>query len=66
MLAALGSQILKLSPSFDSRTFGFQKLSELVSSLDGCQLDNRAVDGQAGKKNVYVTFRSTSEKAPAN
>ena len=65
MLAALGSQILKVSPSFDSRTFGFQKLSELVMSLDGCQLDNRAVEGQAGKKNVYVTFGSATEKAPA-
>jgi uncharacterized LabA/DUF88 family protein len=57
-LASLGSQILKLSPSFDHRTFGFGKLSELMSSLEGCQLDSRAVDGQAGKKNLYVTFRS--------
>ena len=32
LLGVLGVQILKLSPSFDSRTYGFQKLSELVSS----------------------------------
>lgn len=29
-LAAIGSLLLKNSPSFDSRNYGFQKLSELV------------------------------------
>jgi uncharacterized LabA/DUF88 family protein len=56
-LAGLGSQILKLSPSFDSRTYGFQKLSELISSLDGFSLDNRA-DGKTGKKTLYVLLKS--------
>jgi uncharacterized LabA/DUF88 family protein len=57
-LAALGNQILKLSPSFDSRTYGFQKLSELIASLDSFRIDNRTPDGKSGAKNAYVTLNS--------
>jgi Fe-S-cluster formation regulator IscX/YfhJ len=60
-LAALGSQLLKLSPSFDSRTYGFQKLSELVCSLDGFKLDHRTGEGKTGLKNAYVTVAPTTE-----
>ena len=32
-LGPFGSQLTKLSPSFDSRNYGYKKLSELVQSL---------------------------------
>lgn len=31
---ALGSQLNKLSPSFDSRNFGYKKLGDLVRAID--------------------------------
>ena len=65
-LAALGNQLLKLSPSFDSRTYGFQKLSELVSSLDGFKLDHRTGDGKTGLKNAYVTVTPTTDQLRAS
>lgn len=33
-LGPFGSQLTKLSPSFDSRNYGYKKLSELVQSVD--------------------------------
>ena len=33
-LRPVGSQLTKLSPSFDSRNYGYKKLSELVQSVD--------------------------------
>ncbi|MEL4894325.1 NYN domain-containing protein [Crocosphaera sp. Alani8] len=33
-LGPVGSQLTKLSPSFDSRNYGYKKLSELVQSVD--------------------------------
>lgn len=60
-LGALGSQLLKLSPSFDSRTYGFRKLSELVCSLDGFKLDHRTGEGKTGLKHPYVTVKPTTD-----
>jgi uncharacterized LabA/DUF88 family protein len=57
-LAALGSQILKLSPPFDSRTYGFPKLSELIAQLDDFRMENRTPDGKSGKKDPYVTLKA--------
>jgi uncharacterized LabA/DUF88 family protein len=56
-LGALGGQLLKLSPSFDSRSYGFQKLSELVRSLECFELDHRMSDGKTGEKHPYVTVK---------
>lgn len=57
-LAILGSQILKLSPSFDPRTYGFQKLSELIASLGEFKIARRSADGRHGGKNYYVALNS--------
>lgn len=56
-LAALRQQLLKLSPSFDSRTYGFQKLSDLIASLDHFCIENRA-DGKSGEKILYVALKT--------
>jgi hypothetical protein len=37
-LGALGSKLIALSPDFDSRTYGFKKLSDLVRSLRDFQV----------------------------
>jgi uncharacterized LabA/DUF88 family protein len=56
-LAALGQQILKLSPSFDPRTFGFVKLSALMSSLAKFSIENRTGENKAGDKHLYVRLK---------
>jgi uncharacterized LabA/DUF88 family protein len=57
-LAALGNQILKLSPSFDSRSYGYQKLSGLMAAIDGFQLDKRTSQGKPGSKHTCVALKS--------
>jgi uncharacterized LabA/DUF88 family protein len=57
-LAQLGSQVVKLSPSFDSRTYGYTKLSELVSAIDDFEIDNRIGDKKSGLKHPYVRLKS--------
>jgi len=37
-LGAVGSHLLKLLPDFDSRNYGFQKLSELVEAIPGYRI----------------------------
>jgi hypothetical protein len=56
-LGALGSQILKLSPSFDPRTFGFPMLSGLISSLENFGIENRNGGNKSGEKHPYVTLK---------
>lgn len=43
-LGALGTQLAKLAPDFDSRTYGFGKLSDLVRKTGGFELE-RTEDG---------------------
>jgi uncharacterized LabA/DUF88 family protein len=38
-LGALGTQLAKLAPDFDSRTYGFRKLSDLVRKAGAFELD---------------------------
>ena len=49
----VGSLILKKQPNFDSRNFGFEKLTPLFGSLKQFEIDARAQSG--GKfKVIYV------------
>jgi Fe-S-cluster formation regulator IscX/YfhJ len=57
-LGALGGQLLKLSPSFDPRTYGFKKLTDVVCSLDEFKLEYRPGDSKGGEKHPYVTVKS--------
>jgi uncharacterized LabA/DUF88 family protein len=43
-LAAVGNQLAKLAPDFDSRTFGFGKLSELVRQTNSFDIDPKGGD----------------------
>ncbi|MCE7990866.1 MAG: NYN domain-containing protein [Roseivirga sp.] len=49
----VGSLILKKQPNFDSRNFGFEKLTPLFASLDKFEIDQRAQPG-ARFKLIYV------------
>jgi hypothetical protein len=57
-LAVLGHQMLKLSPSFDPRTYGYPKLSDLIRASDDFRLEDRTADGKTGQKQLYVALRS--------
>lgn len=46
-LGTLGNVLLRRQPDFDPRNYGFQKLSELVKSVDRFELQDRALKGQS-------------------
>lgn len=51
-LASVGAQLQKLLPDFDSRNYGFQKLSELVERIPNLKLVREST--AAGQQVVYV------------
>lgn len=50
-LGAVGNLVLKKRPSFDSRNFGFAKLSQMIRSIDGIESEERI-----NEKNPLVTL----------
>ena len=50
-LGAVGNLVLKKQPSFDSRNFGFAKLSQMIRSIDGIECEERI-----NEKNPLVTL----------
>ena len=58
-LGTFGSYLTKLQPDFDSRRFGFKKLSDLVrTKTDVFATEERALPGQE-QKSLYVRAKST-------
>jgi uncharacterized LabA/DUF88 family protein len=53
-LAAVGSIITKQRPEFDSRTYGYSKLSDLITATTLFEVDRRV---QGKKSAVYVRDR---------
>jgi uncharacterized LabA/DUF88 family protein len=53
-LGELGSLLLKKQPDFDSRNFGYRKLTPLIASLDRFELDIRVSASSANTKHIYV------------
>ncbi len=52
-LGDVGTMLLKKQPNFDSRNFGFQKLTPLISSIDNFEIEQRP--SQKGRfKLIYV------------
>ena len=60
-LGEVGSLILKKKPDFDSRNYGFSKLSTLVESTKRFDLDIR----ERGRKGHNVYIRVKEKKTPA-
>ena len=50
-LGAVGSLVLKKRPSFDSRNYGFSKLSQMIRIIDGIESEERI-----NEKNPQVTL----------
>ena len=52
-LGAIGSNLQRLAPDFDSRTYGYRKLRDLVAAQGGFEIEERT--GADGKSNaVYI------------
>ncbi len=61
-LGDVGSLLQKKQPNFDSRNYGFQKLTPLISSINNFEVERRE-DSKGRKKLIYVKIR---EKKRAN
>ncbi len=55
-MGAIGSLLVKKQPSFDSRNFGFEKLTQMIKSIDRFEIDVRD-SGHAQTKHIYVRIK---------
>ena len=55
-LGDVGSLLQKKQPNFDSRNYGFQKLTPLISSIGNFEIERRE-DTKGRKKLIYVRIR---------
>lgn len=55
-LGDVGSLLQKKQPNFDSRNYGFQKLTPLISSIKNFEIERRE-DSRGRKKLIYVKIR---------
>jgi len=65
-LGSLGSHLNRTDPSFDSRTYGFAKLSDLVK--DQPFLETRTVEADSGRAQLWVRLKrrgAAKKSAPA-
>lgn len=64
-LADVGNVISKTDPSFDSRNFGYSKLSHLIDDLDGIEVDDRAT-ANPNVKHIYIRNKNKPHKRNRN
>lgn len=57
-LGTLGSQLTKLSPSFDSRNFGYKKLGELVRTIDIFTIKEVCHENNSGAKELHIKLKN--------
>ncbi|MDG1658503.1 MAG: OST-HTH/LOTUS domain-containing protein, partial [Crocinitomicaceae bacterium] len=61
-LGDVGSLMQKKQPNFDSRNYGFLKLTPLIKSIKNFEVEQR--DSSKGRyKLIYVRIREKSEKS---
>ncbi|NBJ15520.1 MAG: NYN domain-containing protein [Dehalobacter sp. 4CP] len=56
-LGNVGQHISNQSPSFDSRNYGFRKLSSLVKATGLFEVEARAVDNESGNKAIFIRHK---------
>ena len=62
-LGDVGSLLQKKQPNFDSRNYGFQKLTPLINSIPHFEIERRE-DSKGRKKLIYVKIKEkVSSKA---
>jgi NYN domain/OST-HTH/LOTUS domain len=64
-LSAVGSMIVKNSPSFDSRNYGFQKLGELVRKQSFLKIKEVAVGDGSTNVHLYVRLKKSERRRKA-
>lgn len=57
---SLGSQLNKLSPSFDSRNFGYKKLGELVRAIEIFNIKEIPHEKNPALKELYIKLKSAA------
>lgn len=60
-LGPVGSNIVKHSPQFDPRNYGYQKLGELVAATKLFDMEHRPV-GDTGSKQIYLRILKKPQK----
>ena len=60
-LGDVGSLLQKKQPNFDSRNYGFQKLTPLISSISDFEIERRE-DSRGRKKLIYVKLNEKRKK----
>lgn len=62
-LGEVGNLLVKKQPSFDPRNFGFNKLSNMLESVDQFELDIREAGiGSPNSKHVYVRVKNSKKQ----
>jgi hypothetical protein len=61
-LGSVGQHISNQSPSFDSRNYGYKKLSTLVKAMDMFDVEARNID-ESGNKAIYIRKRQMKQPA---
>lgn len=56
-LALMGTQLNKLSPSFDSRNFGYKKLGELIQAIDIFEVEETPHEKNPAVKDLYIKLK---------
>lgn len=56
-LGDVGSLIQKKRPNFDSRNYGFEKLTQLIKSIGQYEIDQRETASRSKYKLIYVKIR---------
>ncbi|UNZ00371.1 NYN domain-containing protein [Zhouia spongiae] len=62
-LGDVGNLIQKKRPSFDSRNYGFQKLTPLIKSMEAFDIEERETS-KSRHKLIYVKNKETNKKKP--
>lgn len=62
-LGDVGSLLQKKQPNFDSRNYGFQKLTPLISSITHFEIERRE-DSKGRKKLIYVRIKEKTTSKP--
>jgi hypothetical protein len=61
-LGDVGSLLQKKQPNFDSRNYGFQKLTPLINTIPNIDIERRE-DARGRKKLIYVKFNEKKSRA---
>ncbi len=62
-LSVVGGYINKNNPSFDQRTYGFERLGELVKALGYINVEERRVGGEGSRRDIFVSIKNVQKKS---